>query len=371
MLEAAIDNLKTQPLTVAQQQQTQTIAHRLIGSLSAYGLSDAALLARQIERSLKNTQKNTQSDCQATTAPQLAALLQQLQQASALSPFADTPATTFQPPLTHRILAMIPDPLLLSYLQIEAPNWSFHLDTATNLNSVRQLLVTQTPDAIILDLDCADNRAAGLDCLAQIKGLGFAPVLVLTQQYMSSASPVEALRERIALVHRGADACLQKPASPSDIFRVIARLLPRLDPITAKLLVVDDDPCLLAQLRQKLQLWGFQVIGLNDPSQFWFVLQATRPDLLLLDVAISEYSGIDLCRVVRCDAHWSELPILFLSAHAEASVLQQALSVGADDYVLKPIAETDLIQRILQRLGRISAKTPIHSRDKEREIYAS
>jgi CheY-like chemotaxis protein len=68
-----------------------------------------------------------------------------------------------------------------------------------------------------------------------------------------------------------------------------------------------------------------------------------------------EYSGIDLCRVVRCDAHWYALPILFLSAHADADTLHEALSVGADDYVLKPITEADLIQRILKRLGRISA----------------
>ncbi|PLZ30241.1 hypothetical protein CBP27_23930 [Fischerella thermalis WC542] len=54
-------------------------------------------------------------------------------------------------------------------------------------------------------------------------------------------------------------------------------------------------------------------------------------------------------------SHWYALPILFLSAHADADTLHEALSVGADDYVLKPITEADLIQRILKRLGRISA----------------
>ncbi len=252
-------------------------------------------------------------------------------------------------------MAIAPDLTLLQPLQTAAPNWGCHLDIATDLTSARQQLSPQTPDAIILDLDFPDTQKTGLTFLTQIKRLGSTPVLILTQQDRLSGSPSETLRERITVARLGADAYLQKPASPSDIWRVIHRLLHRFDPITAKLLIVDDDPHLLARLQTQLQPWGFQVTGLSNPSQFWSVLQTTRPDLLQLDVSMPEYSGIDLCRVVRCDAHWYALPILFLSAHADADTLHEALAVGADDYVLKPIAEADLIQRILQRLGRMSA----------------
>jgi DNA-binding response OmpR family regulator len=340
LLESAIHNLETKTLTPAQQQQAQSIAHRLIGSLSAYGQPKAATLVRHIEQRLATPQP--------AIAPELVALLQQLRQATTQSPFTDSaPASAAShPPLTHRVLAIVPDSTLIQPLQTETSSWGCHLDVATDLTSARQQLLTQTPDAIILDLDLADTQTPGMDLLAQIKRLGSTPVLILTQQ--------DTLSERIAIARLGADACLQKPASPSEVFRVLNRLLHRFDPITARLLIVDDDPDLLTQLQTQLQPWGFQVTGLSDPSQFWSVLQTTRPDLLLLDVSMPEYSGIDLCRVVRCDAHWYALPILFLSAHAEADILQQALSVGADDYVLKPIAEADLIQRILQRLGRIS-----------------
>lgn len=350
LLDTAINALANQVLTSAQRQQAQSTAHRLIGSLSAYGLAEAALLARQIERSLSDS--DSQSETQAAIAPELAALLQQLRQASAQSPFADAPAsmakavTPSHPPLTHRILAITREPSLLQSLQATAPAWGCHLDIATNLTSAHQRQLTQPPNAILLVLDFP-NPSEGLTLLTQIKHLASTPVLVLTQH--------DTLSERIAVTRLGADACLPTVASPSEVFRVIHWLLHRFDPMTAKLLIVDDDPDLLTRLQQQLQPWGFQVTGLSDPSQFWSVLQTTRPDLLLLDVAMSEYSGIDLCRVVRCDADWYRLPILFLSAHAEAETLQQALSVGADDYVLKPIAEADLIQRILQRLGRISA----------------
>lgn len=341
LLEEASSNLANQTLTPAQQQQAQFTAHRLIGSLSAYGQPEAATLARHIEQGFAAPQP--------AIAPKLATLLQQLRQATTQPPFASVPesSTVFQPPLTHRILAIVSDPTLLQPLQTEAPSWGCHLDTATDLTSAHQQLLTQTPDAIILDLDLPDTQETGLTFVTQIKRLGSTPVLILAQQ--------DGLSERIAIARLGTDAFLQKPALTSDVWRVINRLLHRFDPITARLLIVDDDPHLLTRLQTQLQPWGFQVTGLSDPSQFWSVLQTTRPDLLLLDVSMPEYSGIDLCRVVRCDAHWYALPILFLSAHADADTLYEALSVGADDYVLKPIAEADLIQRILQRLGRMSA----------------
>jgi len=349
LLEAASSHLANQTLTPTQQQQAQSTAHRLIGSLSAYGQPEAAALARHIEQGFAAPQS--------AIAPQLTSLLRQLRQATTQPPFAKAPAssTASQPPLTHRILAIAPDLTLLQPLQTAAPSWGCHLDTATDLTSARQQLLTQTPDAIILDLDFPDTQKTGLTLLTQIKRLGPTPVLILTQQDRLRDSPSETLRERITVARLGADAYLQKPASPSDIWRVIHRLLHRFDPITAKLLIVDDDPDLLTRLQTQLQPWGFQITGLSDPSQFWSVLQTTRPDLLLLDVSMPEYSGIDLCRVVRCDAYWYALPILFLSAHADADTLHEALSVGADDYILKPIAEADLIQRILQRLGRMSA----------------
>lgn len=348
LLEEASSNLANQTLTPAQQQQAQSTAHRLIGSLSAYGQPEAATLARHIEQGFAAPQS--------AIAPQLTTLLQQLRQATTQSPFANAPAssTASQPPLTHRILAIAPDPTLLQSLQTEAPRWGYYLDTATDLTSARQQLLAQIPDAIILDLDFPDTQNTGLTFLTQIKRLGSTPVLILNQQDGLSNSPSKTLRDRITVARLGADAYLQKPASVSDVFRVINRLLHRFDPITARLLIVDDDPDLLTRLQTQLQPWGFQVTGLSNPSQFWSVLQTTRPDLLLLDVSMPEYSGIDLCRVVRCDAHWYALPILFLSAHADADTLHEALSVGADDYVLKPIAEADFIQRILQRLGRIS-----------------
>ena len=79
---------------------------------------------------------------------------------------------------------------------------------------------------------------------------------------------------------------------------------------------------------------------------------ARQADLLILDVEMPGYSGIELCQVVRNDPHWSNLPILFLTAHTENEAINRAFAAGADDYITKPIVEQQLVTRMINRLDR-------------------
>jgi len=366
ILDTAIQGLAAQTLVPEKQQQAQAIAHRLVGSLGAYGLSQAATLARQIEQSFKAS-PNSANPTPATG--ELTTLLQQLRSCTAqsppfasqvISPFAHASTPDPHAPLTSTILAIDPDPTLLKRLQTDAPAWGFRLETAPDLTTARQQLQSLTPDAVILDLHFPHTSETGFTLLTQLKRqVPHLPILILTEH--------SDLPHRLEATRLGANAFLQKPATASDVFPVLNQLLNLVNPIAAKLLIVDDDPHLLALLQTQLQPWGFQIATLTNPHQFWQVLEATRPDLLLLDVSMPEYSGIDLCQVVRCDPRWSQIPILFLSAHSDADILHCALAVGADDYVLKPIVEADLIRRILKRLGRISQSRPVAERQSFQE----
>ncbi|MCG6133734.1 MAG: response regulator [Nostoc sp. LLA-1] len=121
----------------------------------------------------------------------------------------------------------------------------------------------------------------------------------------------------------------------------------------AKILAVDDDPQILALLQTLLPPWGLQVITLNDPRQFWETLTTVAPDLLILDIEMPHIGGLELCQEVRHDPSWSELPILFLTVHSDAEILNQVFSVGADDFVNKPIIGPELVTRIINRLERV------------------
>lgn len=65
-----------------------------------------------------------------------------------------------------------------------------------------------------------------------------------------------------------------------------------------------------------------------------------------------EITGIELCQVVRNDPRWQNLPVLFLSAHTDAQTVQRVFTVGADDYVNKPIVTSELVARVQSKLNR-------------------
>jgi DNA-binding response OmpR family regulator len=94
---------------------------------------------------------------------------------------------------------------------------------------------------------------------------------------------------------------------------------------------------------------------LDDPQQFWTVLQSVRPDALVLDLKMPEINGLELCQVLRSDPHWRHLPILFLTAINDPIAQQEAFNVGADDYLCKPIGGNELAYRIRHRLARLHA----------------
>lgn len=134
-------------------------------------------------------------------------------------------------------------------------------------------------------------------------------------------------------------------------------------PLQATLLAVDDDPIVLSALPSLLEPWGFRVIGLDDPRQFWHTLEATQPDLLMLDVEMPHHTGIELCQAIRQHADWQGLPVLVLTAHQESETVQQVFSAGADDYITKPVVGAELLTRITNRLERMRLWRSLSTRD--------
>lgn len=121
-------------------------------------------------------------------------------------------------------------------------------------------------------------------------------------------------------------------------------------PQRSQLLIVDDDAQLLSVVQAMLQPWGFQIVVLSNPQQFWGTLKEVKPDLLMLDIEMPEVNGIDLCQEIRNNSQWEDLPILMISASNDDETIQQVFTAGADDYVSKPIRAAELVARVIRRL---------------------
>ena len=92
------------------------------------------------------------------------------------------------------------------------------------------------------------------------------------------------------------------------------------------------------------------------------MLEQTKPNLVLLDLEMPKISGVELCRVIRSDRRWSELPVIFLTGHTDQASVHRVFAAGADDYVGKPFVPAELMVRIESRLTGVKArKAPVET----------
>jgi DNA-binding response OmpR family regulator len=161
------------------------------------------------------------------------------------------------------------------------------------------------------------------------------------------------LEERLELNQIQGKVLLESSLNPEIITKAVRYLLGWRER-DIKVMVVDDDFTWLQTIPSLLTPLGFNVSTLAEPKQFWTALELVKPDVLILDVDMPSINGIELCQILRSDLRWRHLPILFLSASRDTDTQQKAFSIGADDYLLKPVNGRELAHRIRHRLQRMS-----------------
>ena len=117
----------------------------------------------------------------------------------------------------------------------------------------------------------------------------------------------------------------------------------------ARILVVEDEESFVDALSVGLKREGFWVAVARDGIEALELFDATRPDLVLLDVMLPRLSGVDVCREIRSR---SQVPIVMVSAKTSEIDTVVGLEVGADDYVAKPYRLRELVARLRAALRR-------------------
>lgn len=114
----------------------------------------------------------------------------------------------------------------------------------------------------------------------------------------------------------------------------------------ATILVVDDDPEAQNLFRTWLTKHHYDILTAETGAEAIRIVRSKRPDLILLDVMLPGMDGIEVCRRLRADEDTSHIPIILITAYDPAVSRVEALMAGATDYVTKPIALRDLLDRI-------------------------
>lgn len=177
-------------------------------------------------------------------------------------------------------------------------------------------------------------------------------------------SPDTSFANRYQAASLGAVAFFGQPVDVPELAERIEYLaIERSAHVRGRVLMVEDDQELAEHYRLILTSAGVDVCWVREPTELMHQLSEFRPDIILMDVQLGEYSGVHLARLVRFDPQWLSLPIIYLSSEADRDVQLDALSRGADEFLTKPVSDGYLVRSVLIRCFRARQLSGLMNRD--------
>ncbi len=121
------------------------------------------------------------------------------------------------------------------------------------------------------------------------------------------------------------------------------------------ILAVDDDASVCELYEEGLPLMGYDVVCASSAGKAKALLKTRRPDVILMDIMMSDQDGISLTRDIRSEPATADIPILIVSGLADAATLNDALQFGAADYLVKPV-DMEILKTKLERAVALKKK---------------
>jgi two-component system, OmpR family, alkaline phosphatase synthesis response regulator PhoP len=119
-----------------------------------------------------------------------------------------------------------------------------------------------------------------------------------------------------------------------------------------RILVVDDEPDILALVQYNLSKAQYDVVGVESGEEALAQVRTTPPGLIVLDLMLPGVDGLEVCKVLKRHARTAAIPIVILTARGEEADIVAGLELGADDYLTKPFSPRVLLARIRAVLRR-------------------
>jgi PleD family two-component response regulator/EAL domain-containing protein (putative c-di-GMP-specific phosphodiesterase class I) len=245
----------------------------------------------------------------------------------------------------------------IAYCLIAESHWVQGLDRALKANAWEtrffrdpgQLLAEtrrHAPNGLVLEAAFLSASTPVLQELKQRRAAGKAPIPTV----FISSSP--GLQPRLAAMRAGADAYFAPPVETEAIARRLQQILVSRQQTAYRVLIVEDDPSQAKFAGTILRKAGMEAQIVTEALEVIRAIERFKPDLVLMDVYMPHASGVELTQIIRQEPHLVTLPIVYLSGEQDPERQQSALSVGADDFIVKPIRPKHLISTLANRIRR-------------------
>ena len=117
-----------------------------------------------------------------------------------------------------------------------------------------------------------------------------------------------------------------------------------------EILIVDDEPGIVVPVQFLMEQQGYNVITANRGEDALDLIYKYKPDLVLLDIMLPGIDGYEVCEIVRLNADYRDIKIVFLTAKGREVEIAKGLALGADAYITKPFSNDELVAKVKELL---------------------
>lgn len=343
-------------------------AHKLTGSGATFQFPDISNTAQILEKQLQALLEK--SDASATERQKIDSVLNALEcaieEACRATPSREMPAFVSKPVMENRqksrIAVIEDDADQADHLKSWLEQQGYSADTFETPDTYTQRADGHFYDLILLDISFPKGALEGIGWLERMKCQAGANTPVIM---MSARRDMVA---RLRALRAGSDIYLTKPIDLGVLKKRIHQLLENASSAQPRVLWVDDDSDLLAYYTSMLGEAGYEAEGLSQPVRVLERIEKFQPDAIVLDHNMPGCQGMELAKVLRQDANYMTIPILFVSASPEKRGLLEQHSIAGNDFFQKPL-DNDLflnsLHRHLMNAKLIAARINLVSQRKE------
>ena len=235
------------------------------------------------------------------------------------------------------------------------------LEAKDGIDGVNQA-VHQRPDLIITDVLLP--RMNGFQLVEQLKSnpeTNTIPIIMMSAVYVTEEDMARGFEAGAETYVAKADLALRKPLQEEALLEATASLLQRektkAGEAPSRILIVDDDPDAVRLITKRIQPEGYQLDIAVDGQEALDKALSKPFDLVLLDIRLPKISGLEVLSEIK--KHKSTMGIIMMTAYGSEAVAVEVLRRGADDYLIKPLDDSDLLPTISFNLEKIKRRKEV------------
>jgi diguanylate cyclase (GGDEF)-like protein len=348
-LEKYADELIASGFSISVLTALNRALHKLAGSAGTFGFPEMGVAARSLEVRTQQWLQHDEPGSQdlMRLRQDVHGLKGHIHEDQAASAPSQTMPETPQSKSSVQILLVESDPALAQELTRAFGHFGYIVHHFQRLSEAAGAIQEHDPDVLILDVTFDDN---GLNTIEQV---------ALSLHSSDLERPIIFLCDRdnfeirVQAARVGAGGFFRKPVDIPRLIDRVEQTVQHKKAIPFRLLIVDDDEELARHFMLVLRAAGMEVRVLTDPQGILETMEEFQPELILMDVTMPGYSGVDLARVIRMHEQWLSLPIVYLSAETDITKQLSAMSSGGDDFLTKPISDQHLVAAVSVRAARM------------------